>query len=212
VVADVKQGGVAEPVGTELYFNYEQSARLDFFTPVNMNVALRTALPPDAVATAIRREVGVLDGSLPIVDLRSMDEVFEETLSRPRLLSRLLGVFAGLALLLAAIGTYGVLAYTVAERRREIGVRMALGADRARVLRMVLRDGLWLAGAGLVAGVVGALAATRVLGSMLYGVAPGDPATLAGVVASMLAVALVACYLPARRASAVDPMVVLREE
>jgi ABC-type antimicrobial peptide transport system permease subunit len=160
----------------------------------------------------VRREVGALDPSLPIVDLRSMEAVFEETLSRPRLLSRLLAAFAGLALLLAAIGTYGVLAYTVAERRREIGVRMALGADGARVLRMVLRDGMLLAGAGLVLGVLGAFAATRVLGSMLYGISPGDPMTLAAVLALMALVALAACYVPARRASSVDPMLVLRQD
>jgi predicted permease len=212
VVADVKQGGVSQPAGTELYFNYEQVANALKFAPGNMNVALRTALPPEAVAALVRREVGALDASLPIVDLRSMEAVFEETLSRPRLLSRLLAAFAGLALLLAAIGTYGVLAYTVAERRREIGVRMALGADGPRVLRMVLRDGMLLAGAGLVLGVLGALAVTRVLASLLYGISPGDPATIAAVLASMGLVAFAACYVPARRASAVDPMLVLRQD
>jgi putative ABC transport system permease protein len=212
VVADVKQGGVAEPVGSELYFCFDQGPAVYQFAPGNMNVAIRTALPVEAIAALARREVGALDASLPIVDLRSMEAVFEETLSRPRLLARLLGAFAALALLLAVIGTYGVLAYTVAERRREIGVRMALGADRGRVLAMVLGDGMLLAGIGVALGVVGALVATRVLGSMLYGITPTDPVTLGSVLALMLGVALLACYLPARRASAVDPMLVLRDE
>jgi predicted permease len=212
VVADVKQGGVAEPVGTELYFSFEQAGVLGPFVPSNMNVVVRTALPISTVAGIVRREVANLDATLPVVNLRTMELVFEETLSRPRLLARLLGAFAGLALLLAVVGTYGVLAYTVAERRREIGVRMALGADRSRVLGMVLGEGMVLAGVGLVAGIAGALMATRVMTTLLYGVKPTDPLTLAGVSMLVLLVALAACYVPARRASAVDPMLVLREE
>lgn len=212
VVADVKQGGVAEPVGSELYFCFEQLPLVSTFAPGDMHVAVRTALPVPTVATAVRREVMALDSSLPIIDLRSMEDVFDETLSRPRLLSNLLGMFAGLALLLAVVGTYGVLAYTVAERRREIGLRMALGADRANVLGMVLRDGMTLAGTGLLLGLAGALLTSRVLGTLLYGVQPWDPVVLSGVSVLILLAALAACYLPARRASAVDPMLALRDE
>jgi ABC-type antimicrobial peptide transport system permease subunit len=138
--------------------------------------------------------------------------VFAENLSRPRLLARLLAAFAGLALLLAAVGTYGVLSYTVAERRREIGVRMAVGADRGRVLRLVLRDGLGLAGLGLGLGVAGALATSRFTSSLLFGVGPADPVSFTAVVVTMAVVAFAACLLPARRAASVDPVVVLRDE
>lgn len=212
VVADVKQGGVAEPVGSELYFCFEQLPLVGPFTPQDMFVALRTALPAATIAGVVRREVASLDAALPIIDMRTMEAVFDETLSRPRLLARLLVLFAALALLLAVVGTYGVIAYTVAERRREIGLRMALGADRRRILAMVLGDGLWLAALGLGLGIGGALAASRVLATLLYGVRPWDPWVLSGVSLIMLAAAIAACYLPARRAAAVDPMLVLREE
>ena len=127
--------------------------------------------------------VAALDPSLPIVKLRSMDDVFGEAIGRPRLLAQLLGIFAGLAILLAAIGSYGVLSYMVTERRREIGIRMALGADRASVMRMVLSQGLRLTLVGVVAGLAVAFAMNRVLASLLFGVRPSDPVTIGAVVA-----------------------------
>jgi len=133
-------------------------------------------------------------------------------IGRPRLLAQLLAIFAGLAILLAAIGSYGVLSYMVTERRREIGIRMALGADRASVLRMVLRQGLVLTVLGIAGGLAVAFAMNRVLASLLFGVRPSDPATMAAVVALITTVAFVACYLPARLATRVDPMIVLRED
>ena len=133
-------------------------------------------------------------------------------MSRPRLLANLLGIFAGLALLLAALGTYGILSYMVSERRREIGIRMALGAARQSVIRMVMGQGVAIAGAGLVAGILGALALNRVMTTLLFGVAPTDPITFLVVAATIVAVAVVACVLPAQRAAQVDPMVVLRDE
>ena len=141
-----------------------------------------------------------------------MDTVFAESIRRPRLLAHLLGAFAGLALLLAAIGTYGVLTYMVAERRREIGIRMSLGADRARVLGQIMKQGLVLTGIGAAAGLAGALGLNRLIASMLFGVQPTDAATLAGVTATILLVAAVACGLPAWRASRLDPNVVLRDD
>jgi putative ABC transport system permease protein len=141
-----------------------------------------------------------------------MDDAFGEAIGRPRLLAQLLGIFAGLAILLAAIGSYGVLSYMVTERRREIGIRMALGADRGSVMRMVLGQGLRLTFAGVAAGLAAALAMNRVLASLLFGVRPTDLATIASVVALIGTVALVACYLPARLATRIDPMIVLREE
>jgi ABC-type antimicrobial peptide transport system permease subunit len=141
-----------------------------------------------------------------------MDDVFEEAIGRPRLLAELLTLFAGLALLLSTIGTYGVLTYMVAERRREIGIRMALGATRAVVLKMVLGQGLRLTLAGVSVGLVIALAAGRALTSLLFGVGSADPLTLGAVVALIGAVALVACYMPGHSATLVDPMVALRSE
>jgi len=141
-----------------------------------------------------------------------MDEVFTDSIRRPRLLAQALTVFAGLALVLAAIGTYGVLSYMVAERRREVGIRLALGAERLRVLWLVMRYGLTLAGCGLMAGLAAALGVTRLVASLLFGVEPADPATLLAVFMLLAAVAVFACWLPAWRASRLDPNAVLRIE
>jgi ABC-type antimicrobial peptide transport system permease subunit len=141
-----------------------------------------------------------------------MDDVFAESIRRPRLLAQLLGGFAGLALLLAAIGTYGVLSYMVTERRREIGIRMALGADQSHVVGQVLSQGLTLTAIGVAIGVAAALGLTRLLASMLFGVRPSDPLTVSAVAGTIVLVAALACLLPAWRASRVDPLVVLRDE
>jgi putative ABC transport system permease protein len=213
VLKDVKQGGVDRKTGTELYFNFEQLLNaVPTFGVGPMNIVMRTTQSPEALSGAIRQIVAELDRSLPIVKLRSVEDVFAESISRPRLLAQLLGIFAGLALLLAAIGSYGVLSYMVTERRREIGIRMALGADRASVLRMVLGQGLRLTLFGILAGLSAAFALNRLIASLLFGVKPTDPATIGGVVVLITTVALIACYLPARGATRVDPMIVLREE
>ena len=212
VVKDVKQGGVDQKTGTELYFNAAQAARAAGFVSRTMNVVLRTPLPSSALDGPIQRTVQAIDPTLPIVSLRAMDEVFAESTRRTELLARLLGAFGGLALLLAALGTYGVLSYIVTERRREIGIRMALGAERSTVLGLVMRQGAVMAGAGLLIGLVGAFLLDRVLGSLLYGVRPSDPTTLVAVVFTLGASAALACYLPARRATLLDPMIVLRDD
>jgi predicted permease len=212
VVKDVKQGGVDKKTGTELYFHTEQVGRALRFADRNLNVILRTDVPVSALASSIQRVVAAYDASLPIIDLRAMDEVFSQAIGRPRLLAQLLLGFAILALLMAAIGTYGVLAYVVAERRREIGIRMALGAARGSVLSMVLRQGLGLTLVGLVVGLAGALAVNRLAAALFFGVEPADPATYAAVAVFICLVGLVACYAPARRATRVDPIVVLRQE
>jgi predicted permease len=213
VLKDVKQGGVDQKTGTELYFDGDQLPHvLPSFTVNSMHVVLRTALAPDALAGTIHREVAALDPSLPVVKLETMDDVFAEAIGRPRLLAQLLGLFAGLAILLAAIGSYGVLSYMVTERRREIGIRMALGADRGSVMQMVLTQGLRLTVAGLVVGLAVSFGMNRVLATLLFGVKPTDPLTIAGVVVLITGVALLACYLPARSATRVDPMIVLRDE
>jgi ABC-type antimicrobial peptide transport system permease subunit len=141
-----------------------------------------------------------------------MDEVFGEAVSRPRLLAQLLGLFAALALALAGIGTYGILAYTVSQRRKEIGIHMALGATRTTVVRMVLGQGLRFTVAGLAVGIAVAFLLTRLLQAQLFNVKPTDPATIASVAVFIAVVATVACLIPANRAARVDPMVVLREE
>jgi len=210
VAKDVKQGGVDAKTGTEIYLLDQQTPAYEGFAPRNMNIVVRSTLSRDALASSIRRIVASVDPGLPVVGLRSMDEVFDDALARPRFLAELLVIFAAVALALAAVGTYGVLAYSVAERRREIGIRMALGASEGGVLTLVLRQGMLLAGIGLLVGLAGALAVTRVVSSLLFGVQPTDPATFAAVGLFMLAVALVACVVPARRATRVDQLVALR--
>ena len=211
VVRDVKQGGVGSKTGTEVYFLAEQ-ARLLNFAPGSMNVVVRSPMPFETLAPNIRQIVASMDPTLPIVRLRTMEDVFADSISRPRFLAQLLGLFAGLALLLAAIGTYGILSYAVTERRKEIGIHMALGATRGTVLGMVLGQGARLTAAGLVAGTAAALLLTRFLQAQLFNVKPTDPGTIAAVIGFIALVAAMACYLPASRATRVDPMVVLRDE
>jgi putative ABC transport system permease protein len=212
VVKDVKQGGVGEAAGTELYMLYEQAAKVAGFVNTEMNVVMRIDGDASALASAIRRVVHESDASLPIVRYRSMDEVFGEAVARPRFLTTLLSSFAGLALLLAAIGTYGILSYSVTERRQEIGIRMALGASRGSVLGNVLRDGLTVTATGLVVGLAASALLTRLLRAQLFNVQPVDPLTMTAVTAFIGVVAMVACLIPARRATKVDPMIVLRQE
>jgi predicted permease len=215
IAKDVKQGGVDQKTGTEFYFFVDQTSQVpspSAISPATMNVVLRTTLPADALAQTIERVVRETDRTVPIVRLRDMEAVFAESIRRPRLLAHLLGAFAGLALLLAAIGTYGVLTYMVAERRREIGIRMSLGADRSRVLAQIMKQGLVLTAAGVVAGIAGALGVNRLLSSLLFGVQPTDAATLVSVTATIVLVAAIACGLPAWRASQLDPNVVLRDD
>jgi predicted permease len=215
VAKDVKQGGVDQKTGTEFYFFVDQAARVPpplGNAPFTMNVVLRTTLPPATLRQSVEGAVRESDPSVPIVRLREMDAVFDESIRRQRLLAQLLGGFAGLALLLAAIGTYGVLSYMVAERRREIGIRMALGADQGSVLAQVMKQGLVLTTVGIIAGLAGAFGLNRLIASLLFGVQPTDPMTMAAVVATITLVAAMACWLPAWRASRLDPNVVLRQE
>jgi predicted permease len=211
VVRDVKQGGMASKTGTELYFLNEQGPRLSGFAPSSMNVVIRSALPEEALAQEIQQAVRAQDPTLPVVKLRSMDQVFADAASRPRFLAELLAIFAGLALALAAIGTYGILSYSVSERTKEIGIHMALGATRGSVLGMILGQGLRLTIIGLLTGLVASFGLTRLLQAQLFNVKPTDPATLSGVAVFIAIVAFVACYVPAQRATRVDPMVTLRE-
>jgi putative ABC transport system permease protein len=217
VVKDVKQIGVDDQVRAEAYMLVDQVATdkpVNFlgFTPTTMNVVTRTTLPLATLAPAITQIVREIDPGVPVARLRVMDEVFTESIRRPRLLAQLLTVFSAIALALAAIGTYGVLASMVAERRREIGIRLAIGADRSRILTRVMMDGLRLAGAGLICGLAGTLLVNRLMTSLLFGVDPIDPSTLAVVTTIIVCVTAVACVLPAWRASLLDPNMVLRAE
>jgi putative ABC transport system permease protein len=212
VVKDVKQGGLENPPGTELYFFYDQLPRIAGFAPSSMNIVLRSERPLDALAPAIRRSVAEMDPALPIVQLRTMEDVVGASVTRQRFLSLLLGIFAAVALTLAAIGTYGILSYMVTERQREIGIRMALGAGYGQVVRLVLGQGLSIAVVGIALGVAGAFGLSRLVRSLLYGVSPSDPATYALVASVIAAVATAACVVPMRRATRVDPLEAIRAE
>jgi putative ABC transport system permease protein len=212
VVADVKQAGLHEPAGTELYFHLPQMARPGFFIRRGINVVIRTEGPPTALVASAREAVARVDRTLPLAGTSTMDDVVSGSTARPRFLTLLLGVFAAVALLLAAVGTYGVMSYSVAQRGRELGIRIALGAERGRVQALVLRQGLAVAGVGLALGVLGAWALTGLLESLLFEVSARDLATFVTVPVILAVVAVAACWIPARRATRVDPVTVLREE
>jgi putative ABC transport system permease protein len=215
VAKDVRQGGVDQPPGTELYLLVEQTADLAVpwnGAPGTMNVVLNTTIPAGALSDTITRVVHEADPNIPVVRLRDMESVFTESISRPRLLAQLIAAFAIVALLLAAIGTYGVLSYRVAERTREIGIRMAMGAEPRNISLLVLREGMVLASVGAACGLVAALGVSRGLTSLLYKVKPADPLTFLLTPVLLVLIAFLACWRPARRAAKVEPMVALRNE
>jgi ABC-type antimicrobial peptide transport system permease subunit len=167
---------------------------------------------PTKLAPAIRQEVRALDVTLPLFGVKTIQEFMTRSLAGAQSAATLIGVFGVLAMLLAAIGIYGVMNYSVSTRTREIGIRMALGANRLEVLKMVLKQGMFLAGVGVVIGLAAAFALTRMMTSLLYGVSATDQITFVGISLLLALVALAACYIPARRATKVDPMVALRYE
>jgi predicted permease len=206
VVGDVRQHGLAEEARPCIYrpqaYSFMESG----------NLLVRTADAPMALAEAVRKAVLEIDPNQPVANVRTLENAIAGSLSQRRFVLVLLAGFAGMALLLAAIGLYGVIAYAVTQRTREIGIRMALGATRRDVQSLVVGHGMKLAVIGLVLGLAGAMGLTRVLGRMLYEVTPTDPATFAGVTLVLMGVALFSCWLPARRAARVDPMGALRSE
>jgi predicted permease len=214
VAADVKQNGVDRASGTELYFLVDQMAMAPSplgRAPDTMHVVLRTSQRPEQLTSTIEGTVREIDPTAPVTGIQSMEAVFANSIRRPLLLAQLIGVFAGLALLLAAIGTYGVLSYWVIARQREFGIRLALGASRRQVLADVLLTGLRLAAIGMAGGLIVSVVAGRLLATLLFHVSPMDATTAIAVIVVVGAGALAACAWPAYRASRTDPGVMLRD-
>jgi predicted permease len=204
IAADVHEGGLSSRPGPEFY------VPLATHSPQIAYVAVRTFVNPLHIASAIRNEVLAVDPDQPVSDVKTMEEVFDATLGHRRLTMTLLGVFAGIALLLVIIGLYGVIAYSVVQRTQEVGIRRALGADRGDILGLVLRQALAVTFAGLLAGLAGAFAVTRLMRSLLFDVTASDPATFIAVAVVFTMVALAASLIPAWRALRIDPMTALR--
>jgi putative ABC transport system permease protein len=206
IVGDEQTGSLIDNKSGGLYVTFDQSSTDD------LNMVLRGALDPRNLTSAIHAAVHAVDKDQAIADLQTLEQIKSGTVASDRMQTMLLAIFAALALLLAAIGIYGVISYSVTQRTHELGIRAALGASRGSLLTMVIRRGMRLTLMGLAIGVAGALALTRLLGSLLFGISPRDPVTLIVVAAVLSSVALLACYIPARRAAGVDPMVALRYE
>jgi putative ABC transport system permease protein len=196
----------------------EAENAVEVYVPITQNpwygasIAVRAAGDPLALTAAVKGAVAKFDKQLAVTGIRTMDEIAAESVARPRFRARLVGGFAALALLLSAVGIFGVLAFWVSQRRREFGIRMALGAQVSNVLSLVLERGVKIAAAGIVAGVLGAAALARSLAALLFGVNPLDAANFGGTVAALAVVALLAAAIPAWRAARVDPAIALREE
>ena len=173
---------------------------------------MKTSTSPELLAAAVQQEVHVIDPSLPVSNVGSLEQIIAESISQPRFYMLLLVIFASVALVLAAIGIFGVLSYAVSQRTREIGIRMALGASGRTVVTLIVRQAMFLVVCGVAAGSVAALYLSQTMEKMLFSVTPTDPVTFAAVAALLVGVALVASYLPARRATRVDPIVALRAE
>ncbi|MGH8248354.1 MAG: FtsX-like permease family protein, partial [Gammaproteobacteria bacterium] len=206
VVADMRGRGLDAEPRPELYRPYWQ------WPWYEVELVVRTEGDPSSLAAALRREAHDLDKNALITRIRTLDEIVSDSVAQPRFRAALLGVFAAAALLLAALGIYGVVSFSTGQRTQEIGIRVALGAKPRDVLWMVLLQGLRLSAAGALLGLAGSLAVSRTLSSLLFGVSATNPATFIGVSLLLTGIAGVASFIPARRATAVDPMVALRSE
>lgn len=207
VVKDVRQNDFVAPPKMQMYFSYRQLKDLSANALV-----VRTTVPPMTLAGPVRNAIWSVDKDQPVADIDTMEHIVSGAVARQRFSMLLLAIFAALALVLAAVGIYGVMSYSVAQRTREIGIRMALGAQRSDVLKMTVKQGLALVGTGLVIGVVAAFLLTRVMASLLFGISATDPVTFLGISFVLLAVAVLASYIPALRATRVDPMIALRAQ
>jgi putative ABC transport system permease protein len=208
VVADAKQDSVVSQAEPEIYIPYAQHPFASFL----VTFVIRTASNPTNVAAAVRGAVWEVDHDQPVIQIRTMENVISESIWRQRVSASMLGLFAAIALVLSAVGIYGVFSYSVNRRTHEIGIRAALGATGGDILRLIVGEGLALTLIGVGAGIVAALGLTRLLAGLLYGVRPRDPLTFAALSLLLTGVALLAMYIPARRATRVDPMVALRYE
>jgi putative ABC transport system permease protein len=206
VAADVHHTGPADVPDGEMYVPYAQMGARGGW------LVLRTSADPAAIVPALRLAMREVDPNLPLASVRPMSALVAGSVAQPRFLATLLTGFSSVAAVLALVGVYGLIAFSVGQRVREIGVRMALGATRASVVILVLRQSLGVVLAGVVAGVFAGAALSRVVESFLFGIEPGDPATIATLAALILAAALAASYVPARRASHIDPVVALRDD
>src|SRR5208283_3053408 len=205
IVKDIKSDGLDIDGVPHIYVStYQDSSK-------RLSVVLRTSLPATLLEPQIRHEIQSIDPGLPVFNVVAMNDILDRSLASRRFSADLVGGFAGLALLLASIGIYGLLAYMVGQRSREIGLRMALGAQRVDILKLILGKGFVLAAVGIVTGVLLAAFGATMMASLLYGVRPHDPAVFLAVPSLLLAVAILASYIPARRAAKVDPMIALRE-
>ena len=213
VVADVRNYGLDAEVKPEAYVPFLQNAP-EYLTAVaaGMNIVVRTVNDPTALASAFRAQVQALDKDQPVAEISTMEVQLAESIAQRRFNMLLLAVFAALALVLAAVGIYGVIAYTVAQRSHEMGIRLALGASRADILKLVFSDAMFTTLTGVTVGLIAALALTRLLSSLLYDVAPTDPLVFLGLAALLILVALIATYVPARRAMRLNPIAALRHE
>jgi putative ABC transport system permease protein len=209
VVEDVKNAGIDRPTGTELYLPYDQKQGSGTGSAY---VVLRGKGDPSSLTGAARGEVQAIDPTIPVADVRLMEDVLASAQSRPRFLTLLLTLFSSIALIIATVGIYGVISYSVAQRSKEFGLRIALGAQPMNILGLVLKQGILLTVVGVAVGVASALGLTRLMASLLFGVKPSDAVTYLGVSALLAAVALFASYIPARRATQVDPIKALRYE
>ena len=209
VIGNVRGAGLDQQPMPEIYFSYRQVPE---YIPNTMTLVVRTNVPPTSLTSGIRGAVEAVDPAQPIYNVETMEQVLSESLSNRRLYLWLLVTFAGIALVLAAAGVYGVTSHLVTQRTREIGIRMAIGAEAASLVRLVLREGAKVAALGTLLGLVGAYGLTRLLSSLLYGVSATDSAVFGGVAALLAAVSFVACYVPARRATGIDPTIALRSE
>ena len=217
VVGDVRQFGFDRPAGSQYFIDMRQvptdpAFRMPPLFPVGAYYVVRTAGDAGPALSKVREAVRQIDAAAPIDRVATLEQIVSNSMTRPRMYAVLVAIFSGIAALLAAIGLYGVVRYNVSQRTREIGVRMALGARRADVLRLVLVDSAVTAAVGLAAGLAGAGALTRYLRGLLFGLTPLDPATFAAVAAAFAAIAAVAAYVPARRATTIDPLDALRTE
>jgi putative ABC transport system permease protein len=206
VIANARTQSLAQAAVPQIYLDiYQTGAK-------RLAILLRGRLDTAAIADEVREQVQSLDPTLPVSSAQTLNETVSASLAQRRFSMEMISLFALTALLLAGLGIYGVISYLVSERTHEIGIRLALGADRRNILRMVLRQGLGLAIAGAAVGLVGAVVVSHLMTGLLYGVRPTDPLTFAGVAVLLIIVALFACYIPARRAIRVDPLVALRYE